>query len=432
VIRDSGIQSSTLVPPGNARLALAGLLACFILVAVASFLLSLDHSDHRLAYLPERLPQAIVAAVAFSMLAFAFIFARFNFGYFVSFYFFPVVLGFILISWFTSFTYDHQAARISAAASFIAFLLSATFVSIPISRPKISVAGFERLQDICLVFCLAIVVIGATYNFRLVGLGNIYEFRSTLRFPAPLEYLIGIVSSSVLPFLFAAFIMQRQRWRVLLTLALLLLFYPITLTKTALFSPIWLLWLATLSRFFDARPAVILSLLAPLLVGVASFLIFHEQVRAYFEVVNFRMITTPASVLNIYNDYFSRHDLTGFCQVSLINKILDCPDGPPLGAILQETYGVGFLNASLFATEGIASVGLLFAPISAFLCGLVIAVGNCVSRGLPSSFVLLSSGVLCQYLLNVPLTTALVTHGAALLFLLWYLTPPEALRGPDH
>jgi hypothetical protein len=46
-----------------------------------------------------------------------------------------------------------------------------------------------------------------------------------------------------------------------------------------------------------------------------------------------------------------------------------------------------------------------------------------LSSGLPSKFILLSGGVLPQVFLNVPLTTTLLTNQAAILFLLWYVTP---------
>ena len=36
---------------------------------------------------------------------------------------------------------------------------------------------------------------------------------------------------------------------------------------------------------------------------------------------------------------------------------------------------------------------------------------------------MISGGVLPQVLINVPLSTVLLTHGAGLLFLLWYITP---------
>jgi hypothetical protein len=90
---------------------------------------------------------------------------------------------------------------------------------------------------------------------------------------------------------------------------------------------------------------------------------------------------------------------------------------------MERAYKLGNFNASLFATEGIASVGLLFAPVAALACGLVIALGNGLSAGLPDRFVLISGAVFPQILLNVPLSVALLTHGLAVLFLLWYITP---------
>ena len=84
---------------------------------------------------------------------------------------------------------------------------------------------------------------------------------------------------------------------------------------------------------------------------------------------------------------------------------------------------MGNFNASLFATEGIASVGLALAPFTALACGLVIALGNRLSAGLKPRFILISGAALPQVLLNVPLTIALLTNGAAFLFLLWYVTP---------
>ncbi|MDB5640279.1 MAG: hypothetical protein JWP51_5187, partial [Bradyrhizobium sp.] len=118
-----------------------------------------------------------------------------------------------------------------------------------------------------------------------------------------------------------------------------------------------------------------------------------------------------------------RHDPTYFCQMSFVKRFVACPYREPLAIIMERTYDLGNYNASLFATEGIASVGVLFAPVAVLVCGFVFAVGNRLSAGLPSDFVLTSAAVLPQILLNVPLTIVLLTYGAGLLFLLWYITP---------
>jgi hypothetical protein len=97
---------------------------------------------------------------------------------------------------------------------------------------------------------------------------------------------------------------------------------------------------------------------------------------------------------------------------------------------MARAYQLGNFNASLFATEGIASVGPALAPVVMLGCGLLIALGNRFSAGLPPRFILISGAALPQILLNVPLTIALLTNGAALLFLLWYLTP-RAIFEPE-
>jgi hypothetical protein len=273
------------------------------------------------------------------------------------------------------------------------------------------------------------ILIGAFYNFKLVGISQIYNFRTELAFPGLLRYAMGITSNALLPFAFACFVWQGRRIRAALTLMLLVLFYPITLSKLTLFAPFWLVFLAVLSRFFQARTVVVLSLLLPMLFGVLLTFLFDsniltlQQLIPYFNTVNFRMVALTSSALDFYNDFFSTHPLTHFCQINLLKLVIACPYQQPLAVVMQETYQIGYFNASLFATEGIASVGPVLAPLVVLVCGVVIGLGNRVSSGLPDNFVLLSGGVLPQVFLNVPLTISLVTNGAAFLFLLWYVTP---------
>jgi len=143
----------------------------------------------------------------------------------------------------------------------------------------------------------------------------------------------------------------------------------------------------------------------------------------YFDIVNIRMMATPSSAMDIYNDFFASHPLTWFCQISFLKPLMSCPYQEQLSLVMEKTYQFGNINASLFATEGVASVGLYLAPLAALICGLVIALGNRASAGLPPEFVLISAALLPQTFLNVPFTTALLTHGTGVLFLLWYITP---------
>ena len=78
----------------------------------------------------------------------------------------------------------------------------------------------------------------------------------------------------------------------------------------------------------------------------------------YFGLVNIRMMATPSSAMDIYNDFFSGHPLTWFCQISFLKPLMSCPYQEQLSLVMEKTYRLGNINASLFATEGIASVGL--------------------------------------------------------------------------
>ena len=210
----------------------------------------------------------------------------------------------------------------------------------------------------------------------------------------------------------------------------MLLFYPITLSKLALFAPIWTVGLLALSRLFESRTTTILSILLLLVFGMIMVYLPHRY-HFIFSIINIRMLATPSSAMDVYNEFFAYHPFTHFCQTSFLKPLVSCPYQEPLGVIMQQVFGLGNFNASLFATEGIASVGLYFAPLTALICGLVIAAGNRASSALPARFILVSAALFPQVLVNVPFSTALLTHGVATMFLLWYIVPREVFQGDN-
>ena len=375
-------------------------------------------------YDPAGLAGAIAVVAAFTLVGYVFAVAEFSFGYFIGFYFYTMVLGYLWLNCFSDLDYNHRLSGLSAAASAIAFLIPALFISSPLrQRISISPETFDRLLTLSLALAAATIAIGAAYNFKFVSMDKIYEFRGGLEFPFLLNYWIGITSNALLPFAFACFAVRRNYRRAGITLVLLLLFYPITLSKLALFTPAWLLTVALLSKIIAPRMTVIISLFLPLLFGVVVFAIFDKDALPLFELINFRLIATPSNAMDIYNDFFFNHDLTYFCQIRSLKLFVDCPYQEQLSLVMAKAYDLGNFNASLFSTEGVASVGALFAPVPVFVCGLVIALANRLSAGLPLRLTLISSAIFPHILVNVPLTTTLLTHGAAILFLLWYVTP---------
>jgi hypothetical protein len=406
--------------PGPAFLIYLHIVICCVsLVYVARFyvLFHIDFQDNQL----YRATAAIALCALISPL---FTLARFSFGYYIGFYLYTAVVGFIWLSFFTPFSYDQETARLSAVLSIIALLLPGLLITSPIRQIYvISPRQFERLPIVILFLAAATIAAGASYGFRLVGISDIYSFRGDISYPKVIEYATGIVSNALLPFAFACFVERGKMWFAAISVLLALLFYPITLSKLALLLPIWLVVTLVLSRLFEARTAVVLSILIPLLVGIVLIDAMDLGAILYFGTVNFRAFAIPSSALDHYNHFFSTHALTYFCQLSFLKEAVSCPYDDQLSVVMQDAYRLGNFNASLLATEGIASLGLKFAPVSVLICGFILGLANRLSAGLPDRFILLSGAAFPQILLNIPLTTSLLTHGAVVLFLLWYIVP---------
>jgi hypothetical protein len=147
-----------------------------------------------------------------------------------------MVLGFLWLSRLTNLVYDRQLAQLSAAASAIAFLLPSLFITSPIrQRYVLSTAAFDRLLIGILLLGAATIVAGATYNFKFVGIEQIYQFRDKVELPRPLGYLIGMMSTALLPFAFAGFVARKAYWRAAAVLPVLICLYPVTFSKLVLF-----------------------------------------------------------------------------------------------------------------------------------------------------------------------------------------------------
>lgn len=424
---------------GRARLKIRAnfTLLALLLLHTAVCCLSLAEVSRYQSYIPFNtnwLFTAVIIAAALSSISLLFAAVRFSFGYLIGFYFYTMILGFLWIENFTIYPYEHLLAGISAAASLLLFLLPALLINQPLRRNfEIPPRMLEYILRSILVLAIVTIVVASSYNFKVISLNRIYDFRDELAFPAPIRYLIGIILSALLPFAFACYWALGRRWSAGTALVLMVLFYPITLSKFSFFAPAWIVALLVLSRIFQARTTTVLSLLLPLALGllILPFAGKHGP-PFYFNLVNIRMVATPSSAMDIYNHFFSAHPHTYFCQISFLKRLMACPYQDQLSVVMDRAYGFGNLNASLFATEGIASVGLLLAPLAAFICGLVIAIGNRLSAGLPSRFILISGALMPQVLTNVPLSTALLTHGMAALFVLWYITPRVIFRNDEE
>jgi len=362
--------------------------------------------------------------------------ARFSFGYLVGFSFYGMITGFVWLTYFSGLEYDHVRARLSAIASLLTFLLPVLFVTAPLKRRiAISPQTMNRILLLMLGFAAVVLAWNGRYGIALVGIHEAETLRATFTRPALLNYITGSVIGALLPFAFAYFALQRRYHLAAVCIVLIVSFYPALLNKTVLFGAVWLPFLFFMFRMFEPKRAAIFSLLLP----TAFCLVLYTAapnagpVRFFadyaFGYANVRMLAIPSIAMNYYSDFFSSSPRTYFCQIHLVRLLVDCPYAGQLGPIFAERYHAGNLNASLFATEGIASVGPLWAPISTLLGGLILSVGNRVSARLPPPLIATSAGLVMQALLNVPLSVALLSNGLLALLLLWYITPDMSNEG---
>jgi hypothetical protein len=289
---------------------------------------------------------------------------------------------------------------------------------------------------VLLAISAGVLALSATYGFALVGLAHSEQLRSAFPRPTLLNYLLGWLVGAVLPFAFAYFAWHRRYALAAVAVLLICCSYPILLNKSVLFGGFWLLYLFVLFRLFEPKRAAVYSLVILMLPGIVAYhlIVFGfvspegtigQVLRFVLGSVNVRLFGYPSLAMSQYSDFFAHHPLTHFCQIGFVRAMVGCPYPYQLGAALAEAYNMGSMNGSLFATEGIASVGQWWAPLSALVCGLIVSLGNSASQHLPAPVLAASAGFAVQQtLLNAPLSVSLLSNGLLVLWLLWAVSPP--------
>ena len=77
--------------------------------------------------------EALAAVGCFSIVATLFVIAPFSFGYFLGFYFYTMILGYLWLIEFSRLSYIHSLAIVSIFLSALAFLAPALSITAPIS-----------------------------------------------------------------------------------------------------------------------------------------------------------------------------------------------------------------------------------------------------------------------------------------------------------
>ncbi len=280
---------------GGFSLSGAGLRASMLLCFFGLFFLSLAMVSNYSVAFHVRYHDAFNASAATALLltaciAPAFQFAKFSFGYFVSFYLFTMMAGYFWLNRFSELDYDHRTALISAIVSIILFLIPALLIRPQTNRaPTIPLKTFNHLPACILVFAAFTLAISSLSGFHFVGLSEMYKYRAALAHPRAVQYVLGNISGALIPFAFAC-LLAKRRWLMLLALfSVSAMYYPVTMTKVSLFLPFYLVFITLLSTMFEARISAVLSLLMPLLLGLfeLNFLPDVSSQRSDYSIFDF-------------------------------------------------------------------------------------------------------------------------------------------------
>ena len=419
--------------------AAAAMRAAMLLVFFALFFFSLFKASqlrptYHIGFSEDWLSLTLIPICLTAAIGVALAFARFTFGYFVGFYLFAMMAGYFWLNAFSTLDYDHPKALIASTVAIVAFLLPVLTIRKPLPRPDLSSTWLDGVPDAVIGFAAALLIYCTLDDPHFDGLNDVETYRAAIERPKLIQYAIGNLTGALIPFS-VAYAIMRDRKQIAAALCLIsMMYYPVTLTKTSLMAGPFIVFMAILSSRIEPRMASILSLLVPVAIGIASVAginVHHLDVvrHAIFGILDFRLLAIPSSSLDHYFEFFNHHQLTGFCQISFLKPLMACPYSDQLSVVFAKQYGMGNMNASLFATEGVASVGTTWMPLSALACGFIVAIANRVSSGLPPRFILTSGAMIPITLINIPLSTALLSNGFALLMLLWWLTPITKLEG---
>ena len=120
----------------------------------------LDPAAFHIRYDTNNLLTAILCVGVLAPFAVLFCLARISFGYVVAFYLYMMAVGYIWLNSFSDLNYDHILYGASVAASTLAFVIPALFISSPIKQTFVlSKRGSDRILTSILMVA-AVTVVG--------------------------------------------------------------------------------------------------------------------------------------------------------------------------------------------------------------------------------------------------------------------------------
>lgn len=330
------------------------------------------------------------------------------------------------------FTWERSAAELFAVqallAASMALLLWGSRFGVRRGAP---LRTAHRLGPVVGALALAsLVLLVATHHqhMRLVSFADVYDLRfdtNEIETGVVGAYLLSWLSYCLLPYYFTRGILLRRPIDIGFGAFGCLLIYASTGSKAAILMPAIVFGLHLLigsGREFLLR---LLLLLAAAIALIVQFLPDDGPLLWIKSILLVRMLGSSGWATSVYYDYFTTNGHTFYSHIGPVNALTQ---SYPYGELsLGQVIGVQYsgseqanFNANFWASDAFAALGLAGVPVvTVVLIGVFWAI-NRVASGFSTRFVVLWLTGFWLAMLNVPLTTALLSGGGALtLTLLW-------------
>lgn len=305
----------------------------------------------------------------------------------------------------------------------------------PAAQP-IPPARIKPVMAVLMVISLSLLVWTYRDHMRFVGFDDVYDLRfetNELDTGPLVDYFVSWLSYCFLPYYLARGIIDKRMRDVLLAITAALLIYMSTGAKAMILMPPIMLIMHGLLNARERLLPMLLAVLTAALLFVTEFLP-DDGIGFWVKFVFLLRTMCAGGWANfVYYDYFTQNGLTYYSHIGVVNNLTGAY---PYGKYsLGQTIGIEYsgselanYNANFWASDGFAALGLVGIPVVTVAVLAMFYIINRISSRYSAHFVALWLSGFWLGLLNLPLTTALVSAGGALTLMLLWFTAQRARR----
>lgn len=276
------------------------------------------------------------------------------------------------------------------------------------------------------VFLSVVTLIVFRNNIKLVSFEDVYDLREEANKisegNALLGYLNVWLTNFFMPVCMAYGIIQKKKIYYLVGFFVALTLYLSTGAKIAIIFPLVYFFFNNIfkgDKIKNFYVVLVASLSAVALIVLVVFSIFPDNPTIFMitSILFSRTLANGGMLTFWYDRFFQNHPFTNFSHINFINIITQSyPYQKELGYIIGSEFWNEKMNANanFWATDGVASHGILGILIANILFFLILVLFNTVSRNFNKLFIIFLFLPFISVFLNTSIFTSLLSGGAFL------------------